>query len=286
MKINDRDLKNLMDEVAVLKKSFSGYKNISLGEEDVLESVNGKLFEFDALCDSNAFFDGGFTARENLDAVAFYLNGVQIYIMSAVSGENYFSFGGEVKNGKNQLFIKTTRLPAIGNERISVLGYVEKKDYESRISALWFDPNYFVVMKNGAKKNFTIDIVSNGVKRRVATSLDSVCAAAKLDGESFLLVHGDGTRMKAVKFSAETGLVVGEPINFEADANLFSGGSSDDGALFYAQEHGKIKKYLFDDSLNLTVTDTGLEGKEVFDCGENVIAVVCFDGRVKLIVQD
>lgn len=283
MNINQRDWQKLSDEVALLKRNLFEYKRVCFYDCDDVrpDDANTKRFEIYSLFESHAAIQIVYEVSQSVCGVCFLINGATVCRGEFNAGKGEISFDCILQYGINYLDINFPLNSGVEEIKVFVTGYVYKRDYGSRIAVADIDGAKIITFKNGAKNCFSIIKKTQNSAVTLLTLTDKICAVSKL-GDFFVLVSGNGRAMTARILNA-AGEPTVNPVPFSADSDSFTGATFNGGALFYSVEKGKIKKYLFDDSLNLTVTDTGSYGKEIFDCGENAVAVVGFDDKIKFI---
>ena len=279
MNINQRDWQKLVDEVTVLKRNLCEYKSVEYSLSDGVSTAGGGVcFEIFALCESHAVINAETDALYSGGVISVLVNGAFFGTFGA-GGINKFTFDCVFKSGKNEItFLSQGDLSSL---RIHAFGLIYKKDYGSRVYPVFLQNANLVALKNGASGEFKI-FNANDLSSPIFTSVQPVCAASALEGDNFVCVYGDGRNMSAVIMN-KTGTALSDVLAFEANSDGFTKATDGGGAAFYSAEKGKITKYVFDDLLNLTVTETGVEGREIFDCGDNVFTVVGFDDRAKFV---
>ena len=285
MKFTDKDFKLIKDEINHLKKGFALYKTLTLTENDLVNDDYSRVFEVFCYANSHAYFDVEFDATNFRGDLSIKVNGTKKSVYTPVIGHNRFGFDCELVGGRNEIELKNRYYFDATNVVMRVTGFLEEKDYGSRLCVLVMDDGYIVTLHNGAKTEHTVVRYGSGEEYEIIATRDRFAACSKLSGSAYVFTFGDGINMCAELVSS-TGGYLGKRTLFFADSDAFCAIESAGGAAFYSVEKGKIKKYLFDGDLNLTVTDTGLSGKEVIDCGEGFIGIVSFDGSVRLVGSD
>lgn len=273
----DNEIKKLRDEINFLKTAVRTEKTVTFFDADSVGGEIRRVFKVTALGASHAYVNIKFKLLSLYGDVTVTLNGLKKCVYKPVIGENEIELDCEFKSGENVLEVEYLNYFSFDNFRIGISGFIETKDHSSRLTAMDFGQIYLTVFKNGARKVVTVNRCDGSGESELLNSSDDIFCASKLDGSTFVAVYGDGREMYASVFGTDGSLVTG-PEPFVADADAFFPGYSTGGALFYAVEKNRIKKYVFDASLNLTVTDTGESGREIFDDGGKV-CVVGFDGR-------
>ena len=278
------DLKRKYDE---LKIAFEQRKTLRFDTSDDVGAVGGYAFEACAVkahhVESKVSFN--LSSADRLDCVV-KVNGVQKCAYRSVIGKNELFFDCKVQRGNNVFLVEFSDTTLVENLTVTVRGAVNKKDYGSRLSTIRFTNSYLTILFNGAKCVTKIEHHDGEEDYTIGNVTAPVCAAAKLDGSKFVLVYGDGNNMKA-KIMSDTGDLLSAEMPFIANATNFSGAAPDGGATFYATEKGRIKKYVFDENLDLTVTSVSRSAKETFPSSfdADVYVVEGFDGRATLVTD-
>ena len=276
-----RDMENKLESVSFALKNE---KTLFFGGAD--SPTDGDEFSFDitALTDCHVEINVSFDYLYDLcDDVIVKMNGVTKLVSKATVGRNYLEFDCKTKEGNNELSIVFNRGGNAVGLSVKAKGIVEKKDRGSRADSLELGNRRFYSLFNGAKKNAMI-FYNDGDSDRVVFFEDCErFAMTKFSQTELVAIYGDGRDMNGVVLGSD-GTVVTE-LSFYADAECFCGGKGNGGALFYAAEGGAIKAYFFDGGLNLTVSDTGKKGREVFSSAdEDGFIVIGFDGKCDFVV--
>ena len=284
MQLYEKDVKRLRSEMDFLKTVVKSRKTLIFGDNDAVGRDLERKFDFTSVCGQHALLEISFDQTAVSGDVTILVNGLLLSAFTPVIGHNEKDLDCELLSGDNTVEIVYEEYFDIENFKLKISGFVDLKNRGSRLTAMSFSGCYLACLYNGANKSYFIYRIDSGGRSELTNAQDEVCCASKLNNNSYVFVYGDGAQMYAAKFDDE-GVLISSVVRFSANASAFFAGQNSNGALFYAIEGGRIKKYLFDGSLNLTVTDTGISGREVYDSGSLGLCVVGFDGKVRLFTE-
>ena len=280
----DYGLKDIENKLEAIYSAFKNRKTVWLTESDDYSEDADMKFKLFAYSDSHAEATLSYLVQNtSSNTCAVKVNGAQKAVYKSIIGQNSHEFDLNLTAGSNEVTLSFSDVANVSDVVLKVCGALDKPDYSSRISSLDLSSGNVTALYNGAKKSVVIYGDDGTTKMIIFYGSHTVFAMTRFSTNSFIMVYGDGENMNG-RVCGVDGFVISS-FSFAADATSFCGGYSPDGALFYAVEKGRVKKYRFDSGLNLTVTDTGFTGKEAFASAESSdLIVIGYDGRAKLVV--
>ncbi len=266
----------------------NGLKEIYFSLDDFSNSVSGGKsvlsFKFNGLLNSFAKIRLSLSTLNESEKVSVLFNGV-------VVEQVYMPAEGEIELkvflalGENELLIVLENGESLNKVQGSAFGFLSEIDFNSKMEVFNFGGARIISFYNGAKRSARIDYVSNEETYQMFEVTDVDGFKFSTIGNEYLVTMEKTKGGFFVELIDLTTEQVIKKIEIESEAQSFCGTKGmEDEARFFVVERGAVKKFSFDEELNLVVSNTPYHGKEVFSSLdlENVVIVIGFDDKPKV----
>lgn len=196
----------------------------------------------------------------SLGSIKVYLNGVILTQLKAGDSVTCMQIG--LTKGDNKISFDLSASQGFAIKKLTLFGYVAEKDFGSNISSFLYEKGAFLSEYNGAKRIARLKYIESENTDIIKTFTNVKFFAMSPIGytDKAVLIAGEEDKITCYLFD-----LVNKEILFEVSENAsFKGiSASKNGSFFVIESSACLSKYIFDESLEYSVTRLDLFAKKV-----------------------